>query len=142
MGTIQEHVGTLKFKSDGISLERLNIIRNRFCLLKKRDRLIMSMYLEKGLSYRQIALLLDTSPSSISRKIKKIAFELTKGKFIICLKKKEIFTPCEFEIAKDYFVGGLSIKQIAQDRNTSFYHIRELLKEIDHTINNIQKEKR
>ena len=121
--------------------EHLNTIRNRFYLLDRRDRMIMSMYFDKGLSFRQIALLLNTTTSRISRRIRKIIFELTKGKFIFCLKKREIFTRSEMEIAKDYFVSGLSIKQIAEKKNTSFYHIRELLKELRHNINQIQKEK-
>jgi len=142
MGIIQENIKRQKFKADVDSSKLLNIIQSRFYLLQKRDRLIMSMYLENGLSYRQIALLLETSPSSISRRIKKIAYELTNGNFIVCMKMKHIFTPTELEIAKDYFIGGLSIKQLAQERKTSFYHIRELIKGISHTIDKIQKEKK
>ena len=102
----------------------------------------MSMYLDNEMSYRQIALLLNASPGKISRRIRKIIFELTKGKFILCMKKRELFTRPEIDIAKDYFVGGLSIKQIAERKNMSIYQTRELLKEIRHNINTIQKEKR
>ena len=42
------------------------------------------------------------------------------------------------EIAKDYFIRGLSIKQIAKKKNTSFYHIREILKEVRHNMNKIK----
>ncbi len=121
--------------------EQLNTIRNRFYLLENQDRMIMSMYLDNEMSFRQIALLLNTNQNRISRRIRKIIFELTKGKFIFCMKKKDIFTMPEIEIAKDYFLRGMSIRQIAQKKNTSFYHIREILKEVRHNMNTIQKEK-
>ena len=123
-----------------VTSERLNAIRNRFYLLEKKDRMIMSLYLDKDLSFRQIALLLKNSPSSISRRIRKIAFELTKGKYILCLNVRHILTRREMEIAKDYFIAGLSIKQIAEKNETSFYHIREQLNDIHHTISKTQKE--
>ncbi len=121
--------------------EQLNAIRNRLYLLEGQDRMIMSMYLDNDMSFRQIALLLNTNQNRISRRIRKIIFELTKGKFIFCMKKKDIFTMPEIEIAKDYFLRGLSIKQIAQKKNTTIYHIRELLKEVRHNMNTIKKEK-
>ena len=138
-----ELINTTVKKPEPINIlrKRLNIIRSRLYLLEKQDRMIMSMYIDNGLSLRQLALLFDTSPSSISRRIKKIAFELTKGDFISCLKKKDVFTHSEMTIAKDYFVTGLSIKQIAERENTSFYQIRELITEIRQTLNRIQKEK-
>ena len=122
--------------------EQIDTLRNRFYLLETQDRMIMSMYLDNEMSFRQIALLLNASPGKISRRIRKIIFELTKGKFILCMKKRELFTRPEIDIAKDYFVGGLSIKQIAERKNMSIYQTRELLKEIRHNINTIQKEKR
>lgn len=121
--------------------ELLNTLRNRFYLLERQDKMIMSMYLDNEMSFRQIALLLNTNQNRISRRIRKIIFELTKGKFIFCMKKREIFTRPEMEIAKDYFLRGKSIRQIAKKKNTSFYHIRELLKEIRHNMNTNQKEK-
>jgi predicted DNA-binding protein YlxM (UPF0122 family) len=101
----------------------------------------MSMYLDKEMSFRQIALLLNIRPSSVSRRIRKISFELTQGEYISCMKKKKIFTRLQMTIAKDYFINRLSIKQIAERENTSFYHIRKLINEIRYTINNIQEEK-
>lgn len=121
--------------------EQLNIVRNRLYLLGRQDRMIMSMFLDKEMSFRQIAMLLNTNQNRISRRIRKIIFELTKGKFIFCMKKREIFTRPEMEIAKDHFLRGMSIRQIAQKKNTSFYHIRELLKEVRHNMNTTQKEK-
>lgn len=141
MRTYQGHTETQMSESIDVLRKHLNIIRSRFFLLEERDRMIMSMYLDKGFSYRQIALLLHTSPSSVLKRIRKIIFELTRGIFISCMEQKKIFTPSEMAIAKDYFIGGLSIKQIAKNKKTSFYRIRELLKEIRQTVNNIQKEK-
>ncbi|MBN2588476.1 MAG: hypothetical protein JXA96_01335 [Sedimentisphaerales bacterium] len=141
MGTKRSYLELNKSEHIKVLAEQLNTIRNRFYLLGRQDRMIMSMYLDKEMSFRQIALLFNTNPNRISRRIRKIIFELSNGKFIFCMKKRERFTRYEMDIAKDYFVRGLSIKQIAQKKNTSFYHIRELLKEVRHNINKIQKEK-
>ena len=117
--------------------EQMDTVRKRFHLLGNQDRLIISMYFDNKMSYRQIALLLNTYPNSVSKRIRKIIFELTIGKYIFCMKKRDIFTILEMEIAKDYFIRGLSIKQIAKKKNTSFYHIREILKEVRHNMNKI-----
>ena len=93
----------------------------------------MSLYLEKNMSSRQIALLLDMNPSSISRRIRKITKRLTKGIFILCSERFEEFTRDEISIAKDYFLKGLSIRKIADKKNTSFHQVRQTIKEIQHT---------
>lgn len=122
--------------------EQNDIIRSRLFLLEKNDKIIMSMYLESKISCRQIALLLGVNRSKVSRRIKKITHELTKGAFISCMKKNTLFTPGEIAIAHDYFIKGLSIKQIAEKGNASYYQIREKLKEIQLTANTNRKGKR
>ena len=121
-----------------ISKERLASLRDRLFLLSGQNRIIMSMYLENGISYRQIALLLDVSPSSILRRIRKISQAM--GIYILCLKNQEQFTQNEMSLAMDYFLRGLSIRQIARKKNTTYYHIREKIIEIRHTANNFRKE--
>jgi predicted DNA-binding protein YlxM (UPF0122 family) len=126
----QEETGPDLLEQDKYLTEQLDMIRSRLYLLDGEDRRIMSMYLVNGISYRQIALLHGVSTSSVSRKIKRIMPKLTEGTFVSCLKNHEQFTQTEIAIARDYFIKSLSIKEIARKRKTSFYKIRETLREI------------
>jgi predicted DNA-binding protein YlxM (UPF0122 family) len=133
----EDEAGLDLLEHDKILKEQLDMIRSRIYLLDGADKRIMSMYLVNGISYRQIALLLGISTSSISRKIKRIIPKLTQGIFILCLKNQEQFTQAEIAIARDYFIKGLSIRKIARKRKTSFYKIRQTLAEIRQTADNI-----
>ncbi|MEJ2647071.1 MAG: hypothetical protein P8016_01525 [Sedimentisphaerales bacterium] len=126
------------YEEAGIPEEQANVLRNRLFLLCGKNRIIMSMYLENGISYRQIALLLGVSPSSILRRIKKVS--QTMGIYILCLKNQQHFTRTEMSIARDYFLRGLSIRQIARKKNASYYHIREKVIEIRDTARTFRKE--
>ncbi len=137
METKQQYSELNSTRHNNVSKELLNTIESRFYLLNTQDRILMSMYMDKELSFRQIALLLKASPSSIARRIKKIKCKLMQTNYFVFKQIKNL-SRFEVEIAKDYFINGLSIKQIAKKKNASFYHIREVLEEIRHTI---QKEK-
>jgi predicted DNA-binding protein YlxM (UPF0122 family) len=117
--------------------EELDILRSRLFLLRGRDKIIMTMYIEKGISCRKIALFLGVNATSVLRRIKKIEHILTKGIYVSCLKNKERFTPGEMKIATDYFLNELSMREIARKRKTSFYKIYQKIKEIQHTANNL-----
>jgi predicted DNA-binding protein YlxM (UPF0122 family) len=124
------------YKNDDILQNQAIILRERLNYLHGRDKIIMSMYLINGISYRQIALLLKINQGTIFRIIKKTIHKLTEGVFAACIEKKEKFSSNEISIAKDYFVNDLSIRQIANKYNTSFYNIREQLNEIKNTAEN------
>ncbi len=118
-------------------IQESEILVSRLFLLRGKDKIIMTMYLEKGISYRKIAILLGINPSSVSRKIKKLKHFLTNGIYVSCLKNMDQLTSGEMEIAYDHFLKGLTIKQIARKRKTSYYKIRQKIKEIQHTTNNL-----
>ena len=114
--------------------EMFETVRNRLNLLDGREKVIMTMYIEKGNSIRQIARLMGVDEMRISRKTQKITHNLTNGIFITCLNKRDKFSLHEMSIARDYFLNGQSIKQIADKHNWSFYRVRQKLQEIKHTI--------
>ena len=117
--------------------EELEILRSRLFLLRGKDKTIMTMYIEKGISCRRIAMLLGVNASSVLRRIRKIRQTLTDSIYVSCLKNKERFTQAEMKIATDYFLDELSIRQIARRRKASYYEIQQKIKEIKHTANNL-----
>jgi hypothetical protein len=108
------------YKIDDILQNQAVILRERLNYLHGRDKIIMSMYLINGISYRQIALLLKINQGTIFRIIKKTIHKLTEGVFAVCIEKKEQFSTDEISIAKDYYVNGLTIRKIAVKRNKAY----------------------
>jgi transposase len=93
-------------------------------LLAGEDRLLMSLYLEDGHSYRQIARLIGANPSTVARRIRKIAQRLIDETYSVCLENKSAFSRPELAIVRDYFLRGLSFAQIGRKHGTSYYRAR------------------
>jgi len=110
--------------------DEIDLLRGRLNLLNGKDKVLMTMYLENGNSFRQIALLTGISDTSIARRIKGLTKRLIDGQYILCLRNCDKFTREQMTIAKDYFLTGLSMKKIAIKRHQSFYHVRETVKKI------------
>ena len=53
--------------------DEIDLLRSRLVLLDTRDKVLMTMYLENGNSFRQIARLLGVSEATISRKADSIS---------------------------------------------------------------------
>ena len=117
-----------------IQREKFDLVRSRLSFLNGKEKIIMTMYIEKGNSIRQIARLMGVDEMKISRKIKKLTHNLSSGTFIKCLRKRDKLTLHEISIARDYFLNGRSIRHIANKHNWSFYRVRQKLQEIKHTI--------
>jgi predicted DNA-binding protein YlxM (UPF0122 family) len=114
--------------------DRVDLLRNRLNLLNGRDKVLMTMYLENGNSFRQIACLVGVSETSIARRIHKLTKRLIDGEYITCLRNRNRFTRSEMAIAKDYFLTGLSMKKIAAKQHWSYYHVRQTLKNIQSLV--------
>jgi len=115
----------------------IELLRNRVNLLTGKDRLLMTMYLENGNSFRQMARLAGVNEMWIARRIRKLMRRLVDGKYITCLRYRDKFSKGQLAIAKDYYLRGLSIKKIARKRNYSYYRIRKILKSIRQLIDSI-----
>jgi predicted DNA-binding protein YlxM (UPF0122 family) len=134
METIHSNIseGTLKTKNE--YRDRIDLLRSRVNLLTGQDKLLMTMYLENGNSFRQMARLAGVNETNIARRIHKVTKRLIDGEYITCLRNRDKLTDAELAIAKSYFLTGLSIKKIAAKKHTTYYRIRETLKKIQRIV--------
>jgi predicted DNA-binding protein YlxM (UPF0122 family) len=108
----------------------IDLLRSRLRLLSGKDRLLMTMYLEKGNSYRQLALLAGIHERNIARRIGKITKRLINSEYITCLHNRDKFNQAELVVAKEHFLEGLSIRQIAENSHTTYYQIHKIIDKI------------
>ena len=127
---IHENISEEAMQNRNEYRDRVDLLRNRASLLRGRDRLLMTMYLENGNTFRQMARLAGVNESSIARRINKIVKRLLDGQYITCLRNSEKFDADELGIAKDYFLEGLSLKKIASKRKYTFYRVRKTMQKI------------
>jgi len=114
--------------------DRIDLLRSRLNMLNGKDKVLMTMYLENGNSFRQMARLIGVSETSIARRIHKITKRLIDGEYITCLRNRNKFNQHQMAIAKDYFWTGLSMRKIAAKRHCTFYRVRQTLNEIQHLL--------
>lgn len=134
MKTIHTNISPMTSKAKNEYRDRIDLLRSRVNLLTGKDKLLMTMYLENGNSFRQMARLAGTNEASIARRIHKVTKRLIDGEYITCLRNRDKFTETEMAIAKDYFLLGLSIRKIAGKRHRTYYRVREILKKIQRLV--------
>ncbi len=117
--------------------DRIDLLASRMDLLKGKDKALMTMYLQNGNSFRQMARLMGINEATISRRIHKVTKRLLDGEYITCLRNSKSFSRAEINISRDYFVGGLSMRKIAAKNNCSYYQVRKTLKKIQNLVSNI-----
>jgi DNA-directed RNA polymerase specialized sigma subunit len=120
--------------------DRIDLLRERLHLLSGKDKLIMTMYLEKGSSFRQIAQLAGVNEAKIARRIRTVTRRLIEGQYITCLRNQHRFTERQMTIANDHFLRGLAIRQIAANRHISYYRVRRILKTIQEVLQTIRRQ--
>jgi len=114
--------------------DRIDLLRSRVGLLSGEDRMLMTMYIENGNSFRQMARLAGVNEARIARRIHKVTERLMNGEYITCLRNRNRFEEGELDVAKDYLLAGLSIKKIARRRDRTYYGVRKTLKKIQGII--------
>jgi DNA-directed RNA polymerase specialized sigma24 family protein len=110
--------------------EALDLLHDRASLLAGKDKVLMTMYLENGTSFRQLAQLAGVCEVTIARRIRRLTARLTNGGYITCLRNRDRFNETELAIAKDHFLRGLSTRKIAAARHCTLYSVRKTLKRI------------
>jgi predicted DNA-binding protein YlxM (UPF0122 family) len=90
----------------------------------------MEMYMDKGATCGQIARLMRVQETRISRRIRKIERRLLDGEYITCLRNRERFTAGQMRIARDYFLTGMSMREIAEKHNKTYYAVYQTLSKI------------
>ncbi|MCK4753176.1 MAG: hypothetical protein KAS75_06995 [Planctomycetes bacterium] len=134
MQAIHRNVSQNTLTSRNVYRDRIDLLQSRVSLLRGTDRLLMTMYLKNGNSFRQMARLAGVNEANIARRIYKLTKRLIDGEYITCLRNRDRFTRAEMGVAKDYFLLGLSQRKISTKRNYSLYHIRKILKKIQQLV--------
>lgn len=125
--------GTCKYR------DRIELLRNRVDLLTGKDKVLMTMYLENGNSFAQIAKLTGVYPSTIGRRVNRMIKRLTDSEYITCLRNREAFTKLELEIARDYFLRCMTMRKIMHARKLTYYQVRERIRKIRLLVQAIRK---
>jgi predicted DNA-binding protein YlxM (UPF0122 family) len=110
--------------------DRIDLLRCRAQLLTGKDRALMQMYLDKAATFSQMARLAKVNEANVARRIHKLIRRLLDGQYITCLRNHHLFTQTQLEIAKDYFLKGLSMRSIAKKNDVTYYAVRRTLKKI------------
>ena len=113
----------------------------RVAMLTGVERVMMTMYFEKGTSFRQIAELARLHESTVSRRIDKISRRLMDGRYGRCLRNREMFTNYELAIAKEYFVRGKSIRALTEEKSTTYHRMRATVKRIESVLELLKERK-
>ena len=142
MKTIHANISQTAAEAMNTYRSRIELLRSRAEMLAGRDKLLMTMYLDNGNTFRQMALLAGTSEASIARRIHRVTKRLIDSKYITCIRNRDRFTGAEMMVAKDYFLLGLSIRKIAAKRQRSFYGVRKTLKGIQRLIDEISADEK
>jgi predicted DNA-binding protein YlxM (UPF0122 family) len=116
-----------------------DLVRQRIGLLDGKDKILMSMYYLDGCSFRRIARLLGVNECSVARRIRKITTRLLAGQYIRCLRNRQFFSSADLRIAKDYYVGGWTFRQIAAERVCSLYEVRRAIERIEAILGAVEK---
>jgi predicted DNA-binding protein YlxM (UPF0122 family) len=119
--------------------DQVDLLRRRLSLLDGREKVMMTMYLENGISFRQIARLLGVSETSVARRIHRLTKRLTDGEYIVCMRNRDKLTERQMLIAKDYFLTGLSMSRIAEERSWSLYKVCLTVRQIRGIIAEVKK---
>jgi transposase-like protein len=118
----------------------MDVLRRRLTLLSGTDKVLMTMYLENGNSFRQIARVRGVNETSVARRVHKITTRLTDSEYITCLRNRAKLTKDQMAIAKDFFLMGLPMSKIAKTRGLSVHRVRKALMEIRSLISGAEKQ--
>ena len=110
--------------------DRVDLLRCRAGLLTGKDGALVQMYLNGSGTIGQMARLAGVNEANVARRIHKLVRRLLDGQYITCLRSRDKFTQEQIEIARDYFVDGLPMSEIAWRRDISYYSVRRTLKKI------------
>ncbi len=134
MGKVHENLSRRMRRTKDEYRDRIDLLRSRVNLLTGEDKLLMTMYLDNGNSFRQLARLAGVNDTNIARRINSITKRLIDGKHIICLRNCDKFTMTEMSIVKEYFLLGFSLKEIAAKRLWTYYRARKTIRKIQQRI--------
>ena len=121
-------------RSSTVYADRIDLLRARVDILTGRDKALMTMYLENGNTFGQMARIAGVNETTIARKINRLTRRLLNAGYITCLRNRHRLNKIEQLVARDYFIERLSQKKIARKRNVSVYAVRKALRNIQELI--------
>lgn len=130
MNAIHANVSEQTLKAREFKRDQVDVLRGRLYLLDGREKAMMIMHIENGSSFRQIAKLVGLCESTVARKIHTLSRRLTDSEYIICLRNRNKLTKVQMAVARDYFLKGLSKREIAQNNDWSRYKVGRIVDEI------------
>lgn len=110
--------------------DKIDLLRCRAGLLRGRDGALMQMYLNGTGTIGQMARLAGVNEANVARRIHKLVRRLLDGQYITCLRSWDKFSDEEIEIARDYFIDGLPMTEIADRREITYYQVRKTMRKI------------
>ena len=134
MGTIHANIAQRAAETRADCRAGIDLLRRRVSLLAGKDRLMMTMYLENGNTFRQIARLSGVSEANIARRIRKLTKQLIDGEYVRCLRERHRLSKTEMAVAKEYFLQDLRLKDIAVRHRCSVYRVRKILQRVRQRI--------
>jgi predicted DNA-binding protein YlxM (UPF0122 family) len=108
--------------------DRIDLLQSRVGLLAGKDRALMQIYLDNSGTFSQMAKIAGVNEANIARRIHKLVRRLLDGQYITCLRNRDKFTQEQIEIARDYFVDGLPMSEIADRHEITYYEVRKTMK--------------
>jgi predicted DNA-binding protein YlxM (UPF0122 family) len=117
----------------------VELLVSRVELLSGMDKVIMTMYLVNGNTFRQIAQLMGVHETNVSRRICRLIKRISNGGYITCLRNRERFSREELDIAREYFLLGWSMNRIARERAMTYYRVRGMVKRIEGIVRSVEK---
>jgi hypothetical protein len=127
MKAVYVNTGMSTFESRIEHRNRVELLRSRVCHLRGRDRLWMTMYLQNGNNINQMARMCGKSPSTIYRRICKLTRLLIESEYITCLRFRDRFSKTEMLFAREYFLEGISYRDIAKKHCISAYKVHKMV---------------
>jgi predicted DNA-binding protein YlxM (UPF0122 family) len=131
--------GGSALSSTGVFADRIDLLRSRADILGAKDKEIVLMYLECGVTFQQIATIMGVHRSKIGRRINKLIKVLLDDDYVMCVRNRHLLSRDEQKVARDHFIEGLSCPKIIAKRNFTRYHVRKCLRRIHLIISSQQK---
>ncbi len=110
--------------------DRIDLLRCRAGLLTGKDGALVQMYLNGTGTIGQMARLAGVNEANVARRIHKLVRRLLDGQYITCLRSRDKFSDEQIEMARDYFVDGLPMKEIADRHEITYYQVRKTMRKI------------
>ena len=139
-GNVHGNIDSEQVGSRRWSRRTAELLRSRVQMLDGKDKVLMTMYLDNGASFRQMARLAGVSEANIARRIRKMTRRLIEGRYIDCLSHRDKLSRDELDIAKDYFLAGWSMEDIAGRRRRTYYQVRKTIGRIGRLLEDCQCE--